>query len=71
MCIELCAYNARRSAWRAMKSAPPDWKGINFFWANQSANTVFINIWAEIHQALLSQFSLLVDFLIGKVPVKD
>ena len=26
---------------------------------------------AEIHQDLLSQFSLLVEFLIGKVPVKD
>ena len=25
---------------------------------------------AKIHQALLSQFSLLVEFLIGKVPVK-
>ena len=27
--------------------------------------------WAEIHQALLSQFSLLVEYLIEKVPVKD
>ena len=26
--------------------------------------------WGGIHQALLSQFSLLVDFLIGKVLVK-
>ena len=28
-------------------------------------------IWVEIHQALLSQFSLLAEFFIGKVPVKD
>ena len=30
-----------------------------------------LNAWAKIHQPLLSQFSLLVEFLIGKVPVKD
>ena len=29
-----------------------------------------LNSCAEIHQALLSQFSLLVEFLIKKVPVK-
>jgi hypothetical protein len=28
------------------------------------------SIWAEIHQALLSHFSLLAEFLIGKVLVK-
>ena len=27
MFIELCACIARRSAWRAMKNAPPDWRG--------------------------------------------
>jgi hypothetical protein len=27
--------------------------------------------WAEIHQALLSHFSLLAEFLIGKVLAKD
>jgi hypothetical protein len=30
-----------------------------------------IKYWAEIHQALLSLFSLLVAFLTVKVPVKD
>jgi hypothetical protein len=29
------------------------------------------DFWAEIHQALLSQPSLVADFFIGKVPGKD
>ena len=32
---------------------------------------IFQDFRIEIHQALPSQFSLLVEFLIGKVPVKD
>jgi hypothetical protein len=28
-------------------------------------------VWAEIHQALLAQFSLLVELFIGKLVVKD
>jgi hypothetical protein len=30
-----------------------------------------LNAWAEIHQALLSHFSFLAEFLIGKVLAKD
>ncbi len=30
-----------------------------------------LDAWAEIHQALLSQFSLLVELFIGKLAVKD
>ena len=30
-----------------------------------------LNAWAGIHQALLLQFSLLEEFSIGKLPVKD
>ena len=29
------------------------------------------NVSAEIHQALLSQFSLLAEFFIGKLPIED
>ena len=32
---------------------------------------VYLLTWAKIHQALLSQFSLLVEFFIGKVTVND
>ena len=28
-CIELCACNARQSAWHAMKGAPPDWRELS------------------------------------------
>ena len=33
--------------------------------------SIKIEPWAEIHQALLSQFSLSVEFFIGKVKVKE
>jgi hypothetical protein len=35
-----------------------------------SGHQLHLSSWAEIHQALLSHFSLLAEFLIGKVLVK-
>ena len=43
-----------------------------FFWYTvYHLDTGNLEIWEDIHQALLSQFSLLAEFLIEKVPVNN
>ena len=46
----------------------------NWYFLYQSHYVIVGSImltWVEIHQTLLSQFSLLVEFLTEKLPVKD